>query len=372
MKVHFLLISFFCSTWVFGQINLRGKVIDLHDAQGLGFATIKEKEHNEGCITDSAGNFSMQLDHAGIHTFTISHIGCKKNVISFYLFKDTFITFYLDHDEKRIKNVSIRGTRSAYTSLQTNLGKDIGSKVQELPGGSIIQSGNNVSKPVLNGIHSHRLVLNFDNIRFESQQWGTEHAPEIDANALQRMRLIQGSEAFQYGSEAISGVLKFEPEYLLPESKKMAGQVKIGTALNGRRFFGSGMLKAKLLKRFTLFVQSSAAMQGNVKAPSYYLANTGFKEWNFSSGLNFSIKEANFNFYYSRFYNELGILAASHIGNLQDLQEAIQRGNPNDSAGFSYTIDNPSQKVYHEILKSSIYIPIKKTFSPFICPINTI
>lgn len=345
---------------MFGQINLRGKVIDLHDGQGLGFAVIKEKEHNEGCQTDSAGNFSMILDHAGIHTFTISHVGCKKNVISFYLRQDTFLTLYLDHDEKRIKKVSIKGNKINYTNLQNSLGKDIGSKIQELPGGSLIQSGSNINKPALNGIHSHRLVLNFDNMRFESQQWGVEHAPEIDANSLQRMRLVQGSEAFLFGSEAISGALKFEPDYGLAEDKKMAGSFKAGTALNGRRFLGSGMIKTILFNRFTFFAQSTASIQGNIKAPSYYLANTGFKEWNFSSGLNFRIKDANFTFYYSRFYNELGILAASHIGNLQDLQEAIKRGAPNDSAGFSYAINNPSQKVYHEIIKSSIHIPLKK------------
>ena len=362
MKLLLIIFCFVSFQISFSQIILKGSVTDIHDSKGLHNAIIKEKAHREYCFTDSNGNFTLKIDHPGIHTFTISHPGCKKNVISINILNDTFIYFYLDHQENTTKKITITGSKSYTPNEQVlihDIGKDIGTRIQELQGAALMQTGSNINKPMINGMHSQRLIMNFDNMRFESQQWGSEHAPEIDPNAIYKARLIQGSEALQYGSEGISGIIKLEPNYLIQNNKKFSGSLKTGFATNGNKFFGALDLKGTF-KTFHYFIQTSSSKQGNLIAPNYYLMNTGLEELNFNTGISFKIKKINISSYYSRFYNNLGVLSASHIGNIDDLQEAIKRGNPIDKGNFSYTISVPSQKVFHEIIKASIEIPFKK------------
>ena len=45
------------------------------------------------------------------------------------------------------------------------------------------------------------------------------------------------------------------------------------------------------------------------------------------------------------------LLSASHIGNLTDLQRAFDSERPLESAGFTYTIGRPYQRIEHELFK---------------------
>jgi iron complex outermembrane receptor protein len=47
------------------------------------------------------------------------------------------------------------------------------------------------------------------------QEWGVEHAPNIDVNNFQHIDVIKGASALRYGSDAIGGVVVLEPEIFL-------------------------------------------------------------------------------------------------------------------------------------------------------------
>ena len=46
--------------------------------------------------------------------------------------------------------------------------------------------------------------------RMEDQEWGAEHAPNIDVNAINRLTLIKGAGALQYSGDAMGGVVVVE------------------------------------------------------------------------------------------------------------------------------------------------------------------
>jgi iron complex outermembrane receptor protein len=48
-------------------------------------------------------------------------------------------------------------------------------------------------------MHSNRVLILNNGIRQEGQQWGSEHAPEIDPFMAQKLTVIKGAAGVRYG-----------------------------------------------------------------------------------------------------------------------------------------------------------------------------
>ena len=86
-------------------------------------------------------------------------------------------------------------------------------------------------------------------------------------------------------------------------------------------------------------VQGSGRYLGDSEAPDYVLSNTGIHEVGGSASVGFRDHRRNASVYYSYFARELGILRASNIGNLTDLDNAISSGEPWYVGDFTYAHD---------------------------------
>ncbi|GAB3824244.1 hypothetical protein GCM10028895_32250 [Pontibacter rugosus] len=104
-------------------------------------------------------------------------------------------------------------------------------------------------------------------------------------------------------------------------------------------------------------MQGTFKKAGNSKTPDYYLENTGLEEQNFSAAVGYKKETYGAEVYFSQFNTKLGILKESHIGNLSDLLQAIERGEPSNAANaaFTYDINRPYQDVQHSLLKAKGY-----------------
>ena len=56
--------------------------------------------------------------------------------------------------------------------------RNLGEVLKTITGVSTLNSGNYLSKPVINGLHSSRIILINNDVRLEDQEWGIEHAPK--------------------------------------------------------------------------------------------------------------------------------------------------------------------------------------------------
>ena len=141
---------------------------------------------------------------------------------------------------------------------------------------------------MIHGLHSNRILILNNGIRQEGQQWGQEHAPEIDPFVATNLKLIKGAAAVKYGSDAIGGVILVNPPDL-PESAELSGSVNLVGASNNRLGASSIMLEGGLagLKGFGWRVQGSIKRAGDAQAADYRLTNTGTTENNFSLGLGY-------------------------------------------------------------------------------------
>lgn len=253
---------------------------------------------------------------------------------------------------KPISRTSISVTLSE-KQLQQTKGSDLAETIKEIAGVSILKTGSTISKPVIEGMHGNRILILNNGIRLEAQQWGLEHAPEIDPFLASRIHVIKGAESVRYGAEAIGGVVIVEPPSL-PISEGISGTLNLIGASNGRSGTTSAMLNGglKSLPGFGWRLQGTLKKSGNVRSAEYYLGNTGVQEVNYSAAAGYNKGRASYEIYYSRFGTELGILYSAHVGTKEDIDARIAIGRPLENYGFTYNITAPRQKVVHDLLKA--------------------
>lgn len=253
---------------------------------------------------------------------------------------------------KQVVNTTTSVTTLNQQDLDKLKGGNLATMLKGIAGVNVIQTGATIGKPVVNGMYSNRLLLLNNGIRQEGQQWGSEHAPEIDPFIAQNISVVKGAEAIRYGAEAIGGVIIVEPP-ALPKDSMLHGELNLVGASNGRAGTASGMLSGNFRKAPALSwrVQGTAKRSGNIKTADYLLDNTGSKELNYSAALGYSKAHFGFEAFYSHFNTELGIFSGAHIGSIEDLQTRILNGRPFDNGEFAYTIGAPKQQVVHDLLK---------------------
>jgi iron complex outermembrane receptor protein len=271
-------------------------------------------------------------------------------------------------DSVKLEQVEIIGKKNAVSPTQSMVelsgkeldrsrGMSLGETLQKLPGVTVLQTGPSIFKPVVQGMYGQRVLIMNNGVRQEGQQWGSEHAPEVDVFLASKLSVIKGASSVRYGSDAIGGVILVDPKPLRKQAG-IGGEINLAGFSNNRAGVASGIIdySPKQITGLSARIQGTFRKAGNSKTPDYYLKNTGFEEYNFSYGLGYLKRKAGIEIFYSQFNTKLGIFSASHIGNLTDLKRAIASPVPLESSGFSYAIGRPYQQVSHELWKASAYL----------------
>lgn len=344
---------------------LKGHVEDLDTREKLSGATIFIPELNREIITDEQGDFSFDGLCAGKFTLRVSHVGCETVEQKINFSKSRHLDIDLPHKKNTLNEVVVSGNKGVQNTgskqelsvreMDQTKGQNLAEALSRLNGVTLLQTGSTVSKPVIHGLHSNRILTINNGVRQEGQQWGNEHAPEIDPFIAGKLLVIKGVDELKYGSDAIGGVILVEPKALM-NSPGYNAEFNTGYFTNNRQWIASGMYEQQLksLPALTFRLQGTYKRGANSATPDYRLNNTGSEEKNFS--LTAGWKKNNFNteLFYSFFDTKLGIFEGSHIGNITDLEAAIAAGKPAETfiGEHTYKINRPYQAVQHHLLKS--------------------
>ncbi|MFN3876461.1 MAG: TonB-dependent receptor plug domain-containing protein, partial [Flavobacteriales bacterium] len=293
-----------------------------------------------------------------------AHLGCEPAERQVALAGDVALDFRLEHHAEELREVEVARSRPdervgqpqqrlSRPDLAREAGKPLEAMLARLPGLAVLSSGPTIGKPAIHGLSGNRVLTLNHGIRQEDQQWGGEHSPTLDPLSADRITVVKGAAGVQHGSDAIGGVIIVEP-LELPREAGMAGEARMLGQWNGRGGGAGGMLQGGLqgVRGFGWRVQGSGRYIGDSEAPGYMLSNTGLREAGASASAGYRDHRRSATLYYSRFQRELGILRASHIGNLSDLDAAIATGRPWYVGDFGYAIDAPRQTVLHHLLKA--------------------
>jgi iron complex outermembrane recepter protein len=92
-------------------------------------------------------------------------------------------------------------------AVQANRAGSLGETISTLPGVHSFSTGSGIGKPVIRGLSSTRVLVLANGQRVESQQWGDEHGPQVEAGEASRIEVIRGPANVLYGSDALGGVV---------------------------------------------------------------------------------------------------------------------------------------------------------------------
>lgn len=343
------------------QFQIKGYVIDSTSNERLGFCNIEIENNKKTVFTNSDGEFLIKNVCPGIIDIHVSHLQCEHLHLEFNLYKDTFIIIYIQHKDVIINGFKlthkneINNQQSLNNKQIDNLkGLSISEMFGQINGVDLLRTGSNISKPMVSGLHSNRVIIINNEIRQEGQNWGLEHAPEIDGNIAQEMVLIKGSEALRFAQDGIGGVLLMKPMSIFSErAKTIKTHLSQSMMSNGKAYQSSFSLGYKISEQLPLSfrIYGTIGESGNLRAPNYYIANTGKKEMNYAAMMGFNKTRNKIDLFYSHFNNEIGIFQGAHIGNLTDLNAAIKSDRPLVNSGFTYQINRPNQLVEHDLIK---------------------
>jgi iron complex outermembrane recepter protein len=346
----------------FAQCNLTfsGKITDDDTHANLEAATITLVDIKQTTQTNKDGKFEFRGLCAGHYDVLITHTSCEPLQTHIHITDDYETEYRLPHEKLLLEAVSVQsntvktnGLKS--TQLEQQAGASLGETLKKINGVSALQTGTNVYKPVVNGLHSSRVVILNNGIRQEGQQWGSEHAPEIDTYLANNINLVKGAQTLRYGGDGIGGIILVEPKLL---SSKPGIQANLQTAVfsNNRMGALSAIVDGNLKKQPKLSwrLQGTLKKAGNARTRNYWLDNSGLEEMNMSAAIGYAGKKWQSDIFYSFFSTKLAVFSGSHIGNVTDLLNAINSAEPPSyikDVPFTYTINRPYQQVQHHLLK---------------------
>ncbi len=345
---------------------LFGALRDARDRSLLPGANIRVVETGASVTTDADGHYHINKLCQGKYTLEITYIGyqTKQMVVDLANKKEVNVT--LTPSVQALGGVKISTTRPEVKPLQASSrldgkslemtrGESLGESLKAISGVNAVQTGPNISKPVVQGMYGNRVLIYNSGVRQEGQQWGSEHAPEVDPFIAGQITVVKGAASVMYGSDAIGGVVLVEPAPLKYKSG-LDGRVNLVGMSNS----GLGALSVQAEdspdknNHFSWRMQGTYRIAGNAKTPNYYLKNTGLREYNGALMLGYNNGNWKADVYASSFNTKLAIFSGSNVGSTSDRNDAIARGEPLDiyKSDLNYNIDRPYQMVNHYLVKA--------------------
>ncbi|HVX27684.1 MAG TPA: TonB-dependent receptor [Parafilimonas sp.] len=326
---------------------------------------------SENFIANDSGQITIQRNSLKNFHAVFSHVGYDNLDVHFFPKNAVETdTVYLTTGNGNLQNVTVTGyvvtngvnaIAPAITLNQRDLdktrGESLGKILQAVPGVNMLQTGNTISKPIVDGLYGNRVLVINNGVRLEGQQWGIEHAPEVDPNIARDITVVKGADAVRYGAEALGGVILLDPAPLPFNDPALHGEVNLNGATNGRGGGGSAMLNSSFnkLPQLAWRLQGSYNKLGDYETKNYFLENTGTEQKDFSGTLGYQGKKFGGQVFFSQYQTSLGIFIGSDIGSVADLLARIHSTGPFDKGSFSYNYSPPYQTVTHRLLKGRLY-----------------
>ncbi|HRO43518.1 MAG TPA: TonB-dependent receptor plug domain-containing protein, partial [Flavipsychrobacter sp.] len=178
-------------------------VVETHDFSPVHPAIVFVEELKRAWETDEKGFVIIDSVCDGSYTIHVHGSGYTDKVDVINIKGSANIRVKVDYEEHGLKEVIITDehapahlqTRERLSKSQLNAasGKTLADMMQSLNGVTVLGNGATISKPVIHGMHSNRIVMLNNGIRQEDQQWGGEHAPNIDPFLANSVTVVKGA-----------------------------------------------------------------------------------------------------------------------------------------------------------------------------------
>ena len=195
-------------------------------------------------------------------------------------------------DHINLKQIQNEGAINLSAALATN------------PGVNVISTGVSIGKPVIRGLSGNRVLTYAQGIRLENQQFGEEHGLGLNANGQESVEIIKGPASLLYGSDAMGGVLYFNPEkYAANNKTELAVNQVVNSNTQG---INTSVTFKNSADKFKFLVQNNYASHADYKLPNgERVLNTRYIENDFKIGTSYVTSRYIADFRYN--FNDLNL-----------------------------------------------------------------
>lgn len=236
-------------------------------------------------------------------------------------------------------------------ALERTRGRSFSEALAEVPGVSQLRSASGMAKPIVRGQFGRRLTLLVDSVQHRSQEWGLDHAPEVDPFTAGELRVVRGASGVRYGPGAIGGAVIVDPPKLL-EKPGLAGEAHLmGFLTRGAGLATRLQAAPKGLPGLAYQLEGTGKRLASSQTPDYALQNTGSFDWNLAGTAGYRNEQGEYMLSYRHYQAKLGVCACLQIESSEDFFAQLERDRPIDSELFetSFEIQRPYQAVAHDL-----------------------
>ncbi len=299
------------------QNTLSGTVTDLKN-QPLKGVSVYASELHKGTTTDENGKYTLSnLPNRNLKiSFTFVGFATQNKTINSLQKENTLdvileeAIFEMDEvivstafnkiqsqnvmkvEHESIKNLQRKGTATLIEGLAT------------IPGVSQVSTGTSIGKPVIRGLSGNRVLVYSQGVRIENQQFGDEHGLGLNDSGIESVEVIKGPASLLYGSDALGGVLYFNPEKFADANTFKANF--------SQKYFSNTAGSSSSLGLKTSTDNWKFMARGSYNTHSDYkiadgdrVTNTRYNETDFKTGIGYS--NAKFSSVLRYNYNELDL-----------------------------------------------------------------
>jgi iron complex outermembrane receptor protein len=299
------------------QNTVSGRITDTNN-KALSGVSIYIQDLQKGAISKADGTYSLTNLPNGNSTISYTLVGYRtEHKTSIGIQKQTVINvqlatavFEMDEvivstafnklqsqnvmkvEHETIKNLTRKGTATLIEGLAT------------IPGIAQVSTGTSIGKPVIRGLSGNRVLVYSQGVRIENQQFGDEHGLGLNDAGIESVEVIKGPASLLYGSDALGGVLYFNPEKFANANtiKANYNQKMFTNTLGSNSSLGVKMSTEnwKLVTRGTFNTHSDYTT-----ADGERVTNTRYQEKDFKTGIGYS--NASFSSVVRYNYNQLDL-----------------------------------------------------------------
>ena len=270
------------------DFRILGIVKDLHDGEPIFGAVVEIKGTDFYGQTNKEGYFELTGICEGSVQIIVSHIQCNPVERSLTIESDVELSFALEHHINELEeiiliengitqvNTSVSESQMNADQLARMSNQSLAETLNVLPGVSALKTGNSIAKPMIHGLYGSRVAIIANGMRLQDQEWGADHAPNIDLNGFESVQVVKGAAALKYGGDASGGMIVLSPQRI-----RLKDSLYGNTILNGVDNGKGGGLSSRLTKSydngFYFSGQLATKYFGDRQAPDYFLTNTALK-----------------------------------------------------------------------------------------------
>ncbi|MES2544682.1 MAG: TonB-dependent receptor [Bacteroidota bacterium] len=296
--INFLFIGL--SAFSYAQNTITGIITDSKNQPINGVEITAPEIHSE-TTTDISGKFILNNIPKGNTTIQFSVIGFKTVTKTIAIDQtETVLNITLEEEITHMDEIIVstafhklqsqnvmKVEQESIKSMQKKGASTLVEGLAKIPGVSQISTGTSIGKPVIRGLSGNRVLVYSQGVRLENQQFGEEHGLGLNDAGVESVEVIKGPASLLYGSDALGGVLYFNPEkFANPNTfKGDFGQKLFSNTLGSNTSLG---LKTST-ENWKYLVRGSYNTHSDYQVPNQdRVTNTRYKETDFKSGIGYN------------------------------------------------------------------------------------